>query len=33
VGRRIEWTSIETPLDPGQIGRVILIGRSAPEAD
>jgi len=33
VGRRIEWTSIETPLDPGQIGRVILIGRSASEAD
>ncbi len=28
VGRRIEWTSVDLPLDPGQIGRVILIRRS-----
>lgn len=28
VGRRIEWTSVDLPLDPGQIGRLILIRRS-----
>lgn len=31
VGRRIEWTSVEVPLDPRQMGRVILIRRSDPE--
>ncbi len=31
VGRRIEWTSIEAPLDPRQVGRVILICRSPPQ--
>jgi G3E family GTPase len=28
VGRRIEWTSVHLPLDPRQIGRLILIRRS-----
>jgi G3E family GTPase len=28
VGRRIEWTSVETSLEPAQVGRVILIRRS-----
>jgi G3E family GTPase len=31
VGRRIEWTSVDTQLDARQVGRVILIRRSDPQ--
>jgi cobalamin biosynthesis protein CobW len=33
VGRRIEWSSTDMPLDRRQVGRVILIRRSDPRAD
>ena len=28
VGRRIEWTDVDQPPDPGQVGRVVVIKRS-----